>query len=108
MSGAWPEMSQIHQVIVHRPGPKWQPGVNFQEQLGVEQHVGYFSGLLAAGQLFAGGPFIDSTGGMCILSAGLSKEEAEKIAIEDPTVISGLLEAEVRPWFRAMAADASA
>ena len=98
-------MAQIHQVIVHRPGPRWQAGVNFQEQAGVDEHVRYFSGLLQAGQLFEGGPFIDSTGGMQIMSATLTKEDVEQIAHADPTVVSGLLEAEVRPWLRAMTAD---
>lgn len=31
----------------------------------------------------------------------------EQIAKEDPAVTSGLLEAEVRPWLRAMTADPS-
>ena len=97
-------MPDVHHIIMHSPGPKWESGVRFQEQPGVEQHVAYFTKLRDAGQLFEGGPFVDSTGGMCILTAGLGREDAERLAAEDPTVASGLLRADVRPWLRAMVA----
>jgi uncharacterized protein YciI len=95
-------MAQVHQVIVHSPGEKWQNGVEFQEQPFVDEHVKYYAGLHNEGKLFEGGPFLDSTGGMMVMSAGVSKEEAEQLAQEDPTVIDGFLKANVHPWLRAL------
>ncbi len=93
-----------HMVIVHRPGRHWQAGTPFQNQPGIEQHVQYYAGLDAEGKLFAGGPFLDSTGGMMILIPGITREEAEQLAHADPAVRSELLEAYVHPWLRAFSA----
>jgi uncharacterized protein YciI len=92
---------QIHHVIVHSPGPKWLDGVDFREQPTVDEHVAYYSRLSEEGNLFEGGPFLDSSGGMMVLSPGVTKETAEQLAQADPTVIGGLLVARVHPWLRA-------
>ena len=89
---------QIHHVIMHSPGPKWLDGVDFREQPTVDEHVAYYSRLSEEGNLFEGGPFLDSSGGMMVFARGISRALADEIALEDPAVRSGLLVVEVRPW----------
>ena len=51
------------QVVVHEPGPAWQPGIAFREQRGVEHHIATMRGWLEEGRLVMGGPFLDAEGG---------------------------------------------
>ena len=94
----------IFHVVVHSPGKAWKAGTSFQEQPGVMAHVEYMSGLLEAGTLAFGGPFLDDSGGMALLR-GADLAEARRIAGEDPSVKAGLLEFEVVPWMVAMAGE---
>ena len=94
-------------VVIHRPGPAWQPGVDFREQPGVMEHVGHYAGLHADGKLELGGPFLtDDAGGMMVATSDVSEEELAAFAGSDPAVASGLLEFEVRPWYVAMKREA--
>jgi uncharacterized protein YciI len=93
----------IHYVVFHRPGPKWQPGVDFREQEGIREHVGHYSKFHAQGKLELGGPFLlQDAGGMMVATKEVSQEELESFAAADPAVQSGLLLYEVRPWLTAM------
>ena len=93
----------IRYIIVHSPGPSWEKGKDFREQAGVEGHVMHYRAVHAAGQLQLGGPFLlPDSGGMMIPVEGLSELEVRRIAETDPAVLSGLLKAEVRPWYVAM------
>ena len=92
-------------VFFHSPGPRWQPGVGFRDQPGVERHVSYMADQLEAGRLAIGGPFLDDSGGMMALRAE-SPEAALAIAEADPTVQDGLLLVQVKPWMVAMNAFA--
>jgi hypothetical protein len=93
----------IRWVVLHRPGPAWRPGVDFREQPGVVDHVLHYRKLHDQGKLALGGPFpIADRGGMMIPAPGLGREFVESFANEDPAVKSGLLVAEVVPWFVAM------
>ncbi len=88
-------------VFFHRPGPRWEPGVPYPEQPGIEDHVGFARRLLDEGRLLLGGPFADEqSGGMLVLRAE-SLEEARELANEDPS-IGELLHVDVRPWRIAM------
>ena len=59
--------------------------------------------LQQAGKLALGGPFLDAGGGgMMIPEAGLSEQELTEFAQADPSVKSGLVKAEVRPWMIGM------
>lgn len=84
-------------LLIHTPGENWKKGVPFQEQLGVEEHVKYMRQQLADGFLLMGGPFLDNTGGMMVCRTN-DIEKARKVAEADPTVISGLLNVEVKQW----------
>jgi uncharacterized protein YciI len=58
-------------------------------------------GLLEAGRLALGGPFLDDSGGMAIMRAR-SLEEAEGWADSDQSIRDGLLRVEVKPWLAVM------
>lgn len=99
MSGApWP----VYQVLLHRAGPGWQPGVGFREQPGVGLHIGFMRELAEEGVLVLGGPFLDEAGegglvGMAVVDLG-GLEQAAARAHADPSLAAGLLAVEVRPW----------
>ena len=92
-------------VVFHRPGPKWQKELDFRNQPGVGDHVAHYRTLQQEGKLAMGGPFLDGGGGMMITVPGLSREEVETFAHDDPAVQSGLLLTEVRQWYVAMEED---
>lgn len=85
------------QVVFHRPGPGWRAGTPYKEQPGVAEHVAYMKSLDARGVMVLGGPFLDDSGGMVVLSAS-SIDVARELAEADPGVRSGLLSAEIRTW----------
>jgi uncharacterized protein YciI len=87
----------VYFVLVHSPGPKWQAGLSFQEQPGVDEHVRYMGELFERGLMVMGGPFLDDSGGMMI-SRTQTIEEARRLARDDPAVRSGLLNVKVHPW----------
>jgi len=96
-------MPAIRCMIIHKPGPTWKQSVPAFEQPGLQEHVNYFAQWLAAGKLLMGGPFMDqASGGTMISEDGISEAEANAFAAEDPTVKSGLLVFEVRPWMAAL------
>jgi uncharacterized protein YciI len=93
----------VRYVVLHRPGPQWQAGVDFREQPGVMDHVRHYRTMFENGRLDMGGPYLTlDSGGMMVPIAGLSEEEIRSFAAADPAVQNGLLEFEVRPWYVAM------
>lgn len=73
------------------------------EQEGLGLHVAHYRTLLAADKLVIGGPFLDARGGgFMIATPGVGEEELRAFAAADPTVRSGLLTFEVRPWLAGM------
>jgi hypothetical protein len=44
----------------------------------------------------------DASGGMMIPEPSISEQEMRNFASEDPTVRSGLLKFEIRPWLSAL------
>ena len=94
---------KLFQVVIHSPGPKWQKGVDFREQPGVMDHVHHYAKLHEQGKLLHGGPFVDAdAGGMMIATDNVSREELEQFAAQDPAIIAGLLNYEVKTWYMAM------
>jgi uncharacterized protein YciI len=93
----------IRYVVFHKPGPKWQSGVDFREQDGVGEHVQHYMKLHEQGKLELGGPFlVQDAGGMMVAAKDVSEEELEAFAAADPAVQSGLLTYDIRPWLTAM------
>lgn len=103
-AGAARPARDVRWVVLHSPGPQWQPDKNMFEQPGVREHVEHYRKLLAAGKLALGGPHLDERGGgMMIPVAGVSEAEIRRFAADDPAVKSGLLRFDVRPWLVGMA-----
>jgi uncharacterized protein YciI len=92
-----------YQVLFHRAGPRWQPGIDFRSQPGVEDHFHFMRRLHDAGVLVVGGPFLDATVdgidavGMVVVSFD-SPATAQQWANDDEAVKAGLLNVTVRPW----------
>ena len=98
-----PAPPSIRQVVFHRPGPKWQSGLDFREQDGVREHVEHYLKFHQQGKLELGGPFlVQDAGGMVVATKDVSRDELEAFAAADPAVQSGLLLYEIRPWLTAM------
>jgi len=98
-----PTTRPVRYVVFHKPGSKWQHGVDFREQDGVGEHVQYYLKLHEQGKLELGGPFLlKDAGGMMVATREVSQEELEAFAAADPAVQSGLLIYEIRPWLTAM------
>lgn len=93
-----PSGPEIRVVIIHRPGPRWNPALPVMQQPGIRDHIAHYQALLEQGKLFAGGPFLDGAGGIMISLPGGSLEELKAYAESDPAVKSGLLVVEVHPW----------
>jgi uncharacterized protein YciI len=101
-----PAPRPVRYVVFHRPGPKWQPGIDFREQAGVGEHVQHYLKLHKQGKLELGGPFLtQDAGGMMVATKDVSQAELDAFAAADPAVRSGLLTYEVRPWLTAMERD---
>jgi uncharacterized protein YciI len=91
-------------VAFHRPGPGWKADVDFLEQPGVDEHAAHYADALRAGHLERGGPFLDSSGGMMVFAAHVTRTVAVEVAESDPAVRDGLLQVEVKPWLPALSA----
>jgi uncharacterized protein YciI len=61
-------------------------------------HREYLSGVLKAGRLVVGGPFLDDSGAIIIYEAA-SAEDAETLVREDPFATHGVFVSwKIRPW----------
>jgi len=93
----------VRYVVLHKPGPKWQYGIDFREQPGVSEHVQHYLKFHKHGKLELGGPFlVPDLGGMMVATKDVTQKELEAYAAADPAVQSGLLVYEVRPWMTVM------
>jgi uncharacterized protein YciI len=96
---------KIYHVVLHHPGPKWQPGVDFRQQEGIAAHVTHYARWHSQAKLHMGGPFLDvDRGGMMVAERNVTREELEAYAAEDPAVQSGLLTFEIIVWYVPMEA----
>ncbi|MGH6966452.1 MAG: YciI family protein, partial [Phenylobacterium sp.] len=86
-------------VAFQTPGPKWVKGVKYNEQPEFFDHVGYMTQLAEKGLTVLSGPFMEKAGGLhgVLADGGMTifkaadLAEATKIATDDPTVKSGML-----------------
>jgi uncharacterized protein YciI len=96
--GSTPRPAQW-QVLLHTPGPRWDPARRAGEQPGIEQHYAFVAGLLERGRLVAAGPLRDLDGHGMTVTRFPSHGAAERAATrEDQSVAGGLLAVRVRPW----------
>ena len=96
-----PKEAPIYYVVFHSHGEQWIDSLPPLKQPGLEEHLQYLASLYESKQLIMSGPFLDNTGGMWIFKVN-SKEEAEKIAHENPAVKNGLLNVKIKPWLVTM------
>jgi len=91
-------------IAFQTPGPKWVPGVKYNEQPEFMDHVNYMIELHQKGLIVLSGPFMEKAGGLngVLADGGMTifkakdLEEATKIGTDDPTVKSGFLNVEVK------------
>lgn len=94
-------------VAFQTPGPKWVPGVKYNEQPDFPAHVGYMTTLHDKGLTVLSGPFMKEAGGLngVLQDGGMTifraadYAEANRIANDDPTVQSGMLNVEVKMFW---------
>jgi len=85
-------------VVLHSPGPAWEPGLPLTQQLGVREHEAHYAALARQGLLVLGGSFADATGGgLMVFKPGLDEDVLRTHALTDPAVESGLLQFEICP-----------
>jgi hypothetical protein len=96
-------MKDMRFVVIHHSGPNWVAGVPLFEQDGLQAHVDHYRTMFVDGKLTMGGPlFGPGAVGMMIPEPGVTREEMEAFAADDPSVKSGLLTFEVREWLVGM------
>ena len=82
-------------LVLYRPGPAWQTDKTIYEQ-DLEGHGLHLQAELEAETLLFGGPFTDSSGGFAVFVAE-SLEAMESRVAADPSIVSGVFVAQVRP-----------
>lgn len=96
-------MADIRLVVIHSPGPAWEPGLPLMQQAGILEHRAHYAQLMDEGLLERGGPFVDSAGGgMMICKPGVDEDRLRAHALADPAVESDLLQFEIRPWVQGL------
>ena len=91
-------------VAFQTPGSKWIQGVKYNEQPDFMKHVGYMIEMQEKGLTVMSGPFMEKAGGLSgvLADGGMTifkadnLAQAEKIATDDPTVQSGMLNVNVK------------
>jgi uncharacterized protein YciI len=94
-------------VAFQTPGPKWIQGVKYNEQPDFMKHVAYMDEMHEKGQTVLSGPFMEKAGGLSgVLEDGgmtifkaADLAEAKRVATDDPTVQSGMLNVEVKMFW---------
>ena len=98
-------MTDRHLVVIHSPGPSWEPGLPLMQQTGIQEHRTHYAQLLEQGVLMMSEPFLDSAdNGIMICKAGTDEDMLRMHALTDPAVETGLLQFEIRPWLPALKA----
>lgn len=83
-------------LFLYRAGPAWQADKPMEAQ-GLGPHAVFIKRLLDEGRLVAGGPLLDTIGGMAIVRAA-GYAEARAIFDADPALTSGIFAGEMHSW----------
>lgn len=96
-----PEFGSLYLVLL-KAGPNAEKLTDEKLQEIQTQHLAHLRKLSEAGTIMVAGPFDeqddDGMRGMCLYRTA-SKEEAKKLAEEDPAVKAGRLEVEIQRWW---------
>lgn len=79
---------QLLFAIIYSPGPKWQKGRPFREQIAIKEHYAHMKSLFAKGQTFVAGG-LGADHGLVLLHAR-DEAEAEAILAADPMIQAGV------------------
>src|SRR4051812_49237581 len=92
-----PEPAMSNTFAIHyQCGPTWVHGKTVFEQP-LQDHLAYMHQLVKAGILKMGGPFLDDTGGLIVVTAETA-QEANALAAADPAIQKGVMTAQAYPW----------
>ena len=82
-------------IIIYTQGPNWKEGVILQNQPSIPEHAVYVQ--QNESLIMLAGPFADSSGGAVVIDVE-SETEAKQIAENDPAVLSGAFNFQVKQW----------
>lgn len=85
----------VYQIRATRPG--FGPEMTLEERKAMSDHAEYLARLLEEGKLVLAGPCLDFAFGLAVLEVE-SEEAARQIMRSDPSVSSGVMEAEFHPF----------
>ena len=84
-------------MVLYTPGPQWLTGLPAQEQPGITEHMQYVDSIAGKNGKILGGSFTGENGGAA-LWFGKTKEQVQQIVSNDPSVRSGLQNADIKEW----------
>ena len=87
-------------LLTYFPGASWNEALAYESQPGLKKHHEYLKQLHINDLIVMGGPITDMDSdylSIMLVRIG-SQEEAEKLASQDPGVMTRLVRAEVVPW----------
>jgi uncharacterized protein YciI len=95
------EMTTYYVAFLYR-GAKWTPQQTAETKRIQEEHMANIQRMADSGKLVLAGPFTDDgeLRGLFVFQ-GVTREEAETLAANDPAVKAGRLRIELHPWFSA-------
>jgi uncharacterized protein YciI len=100
-AGPAPNMEKYYLVLLKRPAKPPQLEAKALEDL-QDRHLDHIRKMYFAGKMVVAGPFDEQKDptlrGLCLYRVG-DREEARKLAEEDPMVRAGRLEVEVVAWW---------
>lgn len=92
-------MEELALAIVQK-GEKW-PAQGMPPSDVLQQHRDYVEGLIKTGKVAVAGPFEGNDELVGIIIYKVTKDDAARLAADDPCVKAGYFKADVRPWFTA-------
>jgi uncharacterized protein YciI len=95
------EMTTYYVAFLYR-GPKWTPQDTAETKKIQEEHMANIQQMARDGKLVLAGPFTDNgeLRGIFVFQ-GISADEAQQLAANDPAVKAGRLRMEMHPWYAA-------
>lgn len=84
-------------IVIYTKGPNWREGIILHNQPSIPEHANYGQQLSNQGHLILAGPFTDDSGGASVIDLE-SEREVRELAENDPAVISGVFNYQVKEW----------
>ena len=84
-------------MVLYTPGPQWLTGLPAYQQPGITDHVQYIDSIAGKQGKTMGGSFADGKSSAS-LWFGKTKMQVQQIVDSDPSIRSGLQQAEIKEW----------